>query len=381
MAGYDLTRRRFFQSTAAVATGAWLGRLPAVARSASADEDGVRRYLYMSSPDAAQRSHGDGIYVFDIDDGHRFVKFVEVPQFKGGLRGFCSSLPNRAAYYTKTDGTLGAFDLEEETVRWEKNYTRGGDRACIRHDGSTLYVPDGWWHRSADGGFSVIDADTGKVLDRRTTGAAPHNSVVTPDGEAMLIGGAEWLDVYRVDDLAPVWRFSGVGDGGVFPFTVDSRRRYAYVCHHDHVGFDVVDLEEGRKLHAVRAGDGIARRTHGVGLTPDEREIWISDQYGERLVVFDNTALPDEPPLKGEIPLSRGGHGWVGFSLAGDYGWCHTPDVIDVKTKEIVAKLRDGEGNPVDGSKFFEAHFRGDEFVRVGKQFGMGRAHVDSDEP
>ena len=43
------------------------------------------RYLYMSTPDGAQkegRAAGAGILIFDIDNGHKFVRRIEIPIFK-----------------------------------------------------------------------------------------------------------------------------------------------------------------------------------------------------------------------------------------------------------------------------------------------------------
>jgi len=50
--------------------------------------------------------------------------------------------------------------------------------------------------------------------------------------------------------------------------------------------------------------------------------------------------------------------------------------VIDVNTRQIVAALKDENGNPVCGSKFIEVHFRQGKVVAMGDQFGLGRAHV-----
>ena len=35
--------------------------------------------------------------------------------------------------------------------------------------------------------------------------------------------------------------------------------------------------------------------THGAGLTPDETELWISDQKGKKLFIFDATKMPPTP--------------------------------------------------------------------------------------
>lgn len=391
MSPQELDRRQFLKASAALAGGAsltTLGERAAGFSPGAIQEAPLRRYLYMTSPDAAQRPHGGGgrtgIYVFDIDDGHRFVRFIDVPQFVDGLRGFCVSVANHTAYYTKQGGIMGALDLEAETVQWEREYEMGCDRACISHDGETLYVPSGWWDTAADGGFYVVEAANGNIVQYHVAGAGAHNSLITPNGRYMLIGtrgGA--LHMYHVGTNSrqpqAVMRFAGMIDAdGVFPFTVDSLNRYAYVCHQEHIGFSILDLQGGQEIEYIQdRGGAVERRTHGIALTPDETEIWIADQVGQRLLVYDNTAMPDSSPvLTHEIPLARGGHGWVVHSLDGQWAWSHTEDIIDAKAKEVVGRFEDDEGNRIDGSKYFEAHFRGDRLVGAGTQFGMGRAHV-----
>jgi hypothetical protein len=169
-----------------------------------------------------------------------------------------------------------------------------------------------------------------------------------------------------------VQQIRDVGERGVFPYTITSNNETAFVCLGAHVGFDVVDLRNGRVLHRVLAGDApIAHRTHGAGLTPDEKQLWISDQQGKRLFIFDATKMPPEP--QGHVELSQGGHGWISFSLDGQYAWSHTPDVFDTKTRKLVATLRDEQGNPVSSSKFIEVHMRGGKVVAMGNEFGLGR--------
>ena len=57
-------------------------------------EDILKKNLHMSSPDGAQKEgvSSSGILVFDIENGHKFVKRIEIPIFKEGLRGFTGSV-------------------------------------------------------------------------------------------------------------------------------------------------------------------------------------------------------------------------------------------------------------------------------------------------
>jgi len=338
----------------------------------------IKRYLYISTPDAAQPGgSGKGILVFDIDNGHRFVKRIDVP-FKEGLRGFCGNARRHAVYYSSTSRRLGAFDVETEKVLWEKQYNTGCDRACIPPDGSKLYVPTGWWLRATNSGFLVVNPEDGEPTKHLTAGIAAHNSIASLDGQFAYLGTETNFWVFRTRDDSLVHQIANVGESGVFPFTVDSRNRLAFICLGKHVGFDVVDLKNGKAVDRVLAkdtdGKTIAHRTHGAGLTPDEKELWISDQEGQKLFIFDATKSP--PKQLAHVNLTMKGHGWVTFSLDGKYAWCHTPDVIDVKQRKTVATLKDENGNPVMGSKFLEIHFNDGKVVAMGDQFGLGRAHV-----
>lgn len=328
----------------------------------------------MSTPDGAQpdTASGNGIMVFDIDHGHRFVRRIEIPIFQEGLREFLGSLKRHAVFYTTTNHRMGCFDLESEKVLWDKTYDRGCDRACITTDGNKIYVPTGWWYKGDDSGLLVVDASNGEILKRIHVGTAAHNSIVTLDGKWALLGTDTMLTIFDTVTDEIVRQIKDVGESGVFPFTFDSRNKYAYVCLGKHVGFDVVDLQTGAVPHRVLAGDEpIAHRTHGAALTPDESELWISDQEGKKLFIYDATKMPPIP--KGQVNLSMGGHGWVTFSLDGHYAWTHTPDVFDARTKKQVATLKDDNGKPFGSSKFFEVRIKDGKIVEVGDQFGLGR--------
>jgi DNA-binding beta-propeller fold protein YncE len=351
----------------------FIGFLLSIATLASGQSP-MKRYLYISTPDAAQSNYrsGQGILIFDIDQGHKFVRRIDIPAFREGLRGFTGNLKTHSAYFSTSNHRVGAFDLETEKIVWDKTYEAGADRSSITLDGKKVYVPTGYWDLAADGGMLVLNGDTGELIKRINVGPAAHNSLVSLNGRFLYLGSQTMLTVFDTRDEKVIRQIKDVGERGIFPYTVDSRNRIAYVCLGNHVGFDVVDLETGKVPHRVYAGkEPIAHRTHGAALTPDETELWISDQVGKKLFIYDATKMPPEP--KGEVELSQGGHGWVTLSLDGRYAWTHTPDVFDAKTKKLIATLKDETGAPVSGSKYFEVHFRDGKVVEMGSEFGLGR--------
>ena len=337
-------------------------------------EPQTRRFLYASSPDGAQQDgrSGTGILVFDIDNGHKFVRRIELPSFKDGIRGLTGNAVNHCVYFSTTNRRLGCIDVETDKVVWEKQFDGGCDRSSITPDGRKIYVPTGWWYSGQDGGFLVVDAKNGEIIKKLKAGPQAHNSITSLDGKYVYLGTRTTLTVFDTSDDSVVHQISPVGESGVFPFTVTSNNEIAYVCLGKTVGVDVVDLKSGKVLHRVTAGDSpIKHRTHGAGLTPDESELWVSDQDGKKLFIFDATKMPPTP--KGHVDLSQGGHGWVCFSLDGQYAWCHTPDVFDAKTKQLVATLKDENGKPFSSSKFIEIHMVDAKVARMGSEFGLGR--------
>ncbi|MDA2930984.1 hypothetical protein MYX84_13745, partial [Acidobacteria bacterium AH-259-O06] len=203
-------------------------------------ESRTKRYLYLSTPDGAQEEgrSGTGILIFDIDDGHKFVRRIDIPIFKEGLRGFTGSAKTHRVYYSTTNRRLGCFDLEEDKIIWEKTYEAGCDRSSITQDGKKIYVPTGWWYSGEDSGFLVVNAENGELIKRIHVGPQAHNSIVSLDGRFVYLGTRTTLTVFDTSHDSVIRQIKEVGERGIFPYTVDSRNRIAYVCLGDHVGFD-----------------------------------------------------------------------------------------------------------------------------------------------
>jgi hypothetical protein len=102
-----------------------------------------------------------------------------------------------------------------------------------------------------------------------------------------------------------------------------------------------------------------------------KRSCGLAIKTGKSCSYLAPASMP--PKEVGHVELSAGGHGWISFSLDGRYAWCHTSDVIEPRTRQIVATLKDEHGTPVSGSKFLEIHFATAKVVAMGDQFGLGR--------
>jgi hypothetical protein len=122
-----------------------IGLLPLAARAAEGPApDG--RYLYVVCPGIRDYLEfgGAGVLVFDIDDGHKFVKRIETPASRepkpDNIKGVCADAASKRLFFT-TRSKLYCLDLVTERTLWEVTPPNGTDRMSITPDGKTLYVP------------------------------------------------------------------------------------------------------------------------------------------------------------------------------------------------------------------------------------------------
>ncbi len=350
----------------------------AAANARAAESAEVRRYLYVMTPGIRNYLDygGAGILVFDIDHDHRFVKRFAtsasaVPQPEN-IKGVCADAAGGRLYFT-TLTRLYAVDLVTEKTLWDKALPNGTDRPSLTPDGRILYVPsleqDTW---------NVVDAPSGTVLTNILTRSGAHNTVVSRDGTRMYLGGLKSPKLFVADTRTHrIVQEVGPFSSAIRPFTVNGRATLAYVCVNGLLGFEVGDLVTGKKLHRVEVTGfplGVPKRhgcpSHGVGLTPDESEVWVVDACNQKLHVFDNQVSPPRQTVS--LPV-REQPGWITFSLDGRYAYPSTGDVFDTRTKTRVAGLTDETGREVHSEKLVEVHFRDGKPFANGDQFGVGR--------
>jgi hypothetical protein len=99
----------------------------------------------------------------------------------------------------------------------------------------------------------------------------------------------------------------------------------------------------------------------------------VTDAANSRMHIFDATVMP--PKQVADIVL-RDQPGWITFSIDGRYAYPSTGDVIDTRSRKIVATLKDEAGRDVQSEKLLEIDFRGGAPIRTGDQFGIGRTGV-----
>jgi DNA-binding beta-propeller fold protein YncE len=319
---------------------------------------------------------GHGLLVFDIDHGHQFVKRIEMRGFHpngkpSNVKGIAVSIPLNSIYISTLE-SLQRIDLSTGKIVWEKTIEGGCDRMSVSPDGKTMYLP------YLEGKvWNVVDCKSGEIIKKIDGFKRSHNTLYSLSGKHVYLDdiGSPWLTVADTKTNQVTGRV-GPFNNFIRPFTINGKENRTFVTVDSLLGFEVGDLKSGKKIAHVEVEGwitGPVRRhgnpSHGIGLTPDEKELWLCDGFNMRLHVF--SAKEPYQQLT-TIPL-HDMPGWVTFSLDGKYAYPSSGEVIDVKTRKILTTLKDEFNNSVGSEKMIEIDLNSGKAIRAGDQFGIGR--------
>ncbi|QHT65698.1 hypothetical protein GXP67_02965 [Rhodocytophaga rosea] len=357
------------------------------------------RYMYVAVPGIRNYLGygGHGILVFDMDNNHKFIKRIKMQGFlsdstlkkmqaraAGGyvsvkgdqvpsnVKGIAVSVQLNSIYVSTLE-TVQRIDLTTEKVLWEKTYVGGADRMSISPDGKIMYLP------SLEKNFwNVVDCETGDIIKKIEVVRRAHNTVYGPSGNNVYLADIASPLLHVADPKThTIVRKVGPFGNGIRPFTINSNETLAFVTVDSLLGFEIGDLKTGKMLERIKVEGwnmGPVRRhgnpSHGIGLTPDEKEVWVADGHNMRMHVF--SAVKPYQQLT-TIPL-QDMPGWITFSMDGKYAYPSSGEVIDVKTRKVLTVLQDEFYNNVSSEKMVEVHITGNKVVKAGDQFGIGRA-------
>jgi DNA-binding beta-propeller fold protein YncE len=355
----------------------------------------TRRFIYAALPGVGggndMKYGGAGILVFDIDRQHAFVRRIPLqgappppdaaPNRSGpgsagqeAIKGIAANAQT-GRLYVSTSRRTAAYDLLTDKLVWEQSWEgRGTDRIALSPDGKTLYAPELGAPK-----WVVADAMTGALITTVDKPGSPHNTQYSDDGTRVYFEAEGNTRTMSVVDAKTHTIVKEIGPFGnmVRPFTFNGKQTLLFANINDFLGFEVADLQTGQILHHVEVPGVTAGKSpthgipsHGIAMTQDEREIWIADNANNYVRIFDATVMP--PTLKTSVKV-RDEPGWITFGIDGTLAYPSTGDVVDVKTKKIVATLQDETGANAESEKMLEIDFAGGKPSVAGDQFGKGK--------
>lgn len=361
----------------------------------------TRHLLYIATPGDNGTDNQSGVVVLDAERNYTFIKRIsyDLPASKmpgGKVSGIAASVPLNMLYVTQ-DGSMTAIDLATDKIVWRfegeaqpVERSRGGssptgccERPWTLPDGKTLLVGshyNAWWY--------YIDGATGKVLGKVHTPEAnvAHNLTVTADGKTAMLAsmsspankkaGLAILDVAS-RKIVRYMTFTEM----VRPLTMNHDGSLVYVNVNNLIGFEIGEVATGKVLgrYEIPGDDWKGKGySHGIGMLPDQSEIWVADPVHNAWQVWDNPGDGRNPvynPAKIVKPSAGVVHSWMTVSNDGKLAFLGDSSVIDTKTHKEIAVLKDEFGRRiVHTEKVLHLGFKNGKLVEGNNQFAVGDA-------
>jgi hypothetical protein len=378
---FDTAGRRSIESEAAGAT--------------TPSASGVQHYEYVFPSNA--------IDVYDLDNGDKLVKTIALPAAATDVRGAAVCPSTHILYVSyghdstaSGGGFMLAYDLVAEKTLWIHSYSEGVDSMAITPNCKTIYMPVG--EASTASNWNVLEAGTGNITGSIEGGSGPHNTVVSLNGEHVYMGprNSGFLTEAETATGKVIKKIGPLLHGGVRPFTINGKETLAFTTATGFLGFQVSSITTGQVLYTVpieaqegktfpykEGQTGPSSPSHGISLSPNEKELWVMDQPNSYVHVFDISGLPSSAPkqianikLTREMTGSQVGctydclrEGWLQHTLDGRYVVVgDSGDIIDTETRKSVANLE-----PLYNSRvFIEIDWSGGVPIASSTRQGLG---------
>jgi DNA-binding beta-propeller fold protein YncE len=315
------------------------------------------------------------VYVYDINNGHHLLHKFQVSG-TGSYKGISADARRGKLYLSSNKGDqFVCVDLKTEKIDWAISVNGYSDSQAITPDGRYIYLPKRYGN-----GWDVIDADLKKVVAFIPIPYGnPHNTWCSADGKNMYLAALGNENLYVADvkthtinktvgpfqaNPDPGWGWTNDPDSpkGIRPFAVTKDDRFCFVNMDGILGYEIGDLETGKRVARVEVkgfekvkGNHLTL-SHGVNISADGKEVWVSNDAGPYVHVFDRTATPHKQIA--DIRLNRK-NGWITFGIDGRYCYPSSGDVIDTRSRKIVARL-------VESEKLIEIQFKDGKPILAG---------------
>jgi YVTN family beta-propeller protein len=301
----------------------------------------VRQKLYVTN------SAGDDVTIIDVAT-NKPIGRIEVGPHPHGI---AVPAAQNVIYVTieghgrNKPGELLWIDPLTDKVTKRMDIGPEPNQLAVTPDGKFAYVPVN------NGQYEVIDLAQAKIIERIETGGRPHNTLCSADGKRMYLAPMGSPKKVTIVDVA-THKVSGE-----IPFTsvvrpialtLDEKRLFAEVD--GLVGVESADIASRKMTERVPAEltaeqKKVDSRSHGLGVRPDQKELWECDVEHHDVHVYDITG--DRPKQIATIPIGTQIY-WVTFTPDGKV--CYVAGrgsgevvAVDTASKSILARIAVGK--------------------------------------
>lgn len=292
-------------------------------------------------------AYGDDIYVYEIGT-FKLLKRITVGPNPHGLSATADGRTVHVAleHFDDPVGELLWIDTRRFDITARINVGPQPQEIECTPDGSWIYVP------CADGQWQIVDGHERRIVKSIQTGGRPHNTVVSPDGKRMYLSPMGYPHAVTIVDVE-----GGHNVIGEIPFrdvtrppAITSDERLFFQNIDNMLGFQVADIGQRHVIKTIEHFIPQQRReewsrSHGLGVRPDQQEIWSCNVEHHLVHVHEMTSGNYREIARITLP---GPVYWLSFSPDSKYCFVSVRSkrqvaVIDCASKNIVKMLDGGE--------------------------------------
>jgi len=295
-------------------------------------------------------SGGDNIHLIDPATNAIVGEITGVPINHGA-----AASPDGRRLYFSSEAERTLHIVDARTLQTTKRIPLTGrpNNISIARDGSRVYVGI----VSAPGAVDVIDTATQERVKSIPTPGGIHNVYVTPDGRYVVAGSIAGKVMTVIDARTdePAWSLFAEGVRPIaFETNADGSTKRAFVQLSEVHGFAIVDFQQRKEVGRVMLPNDIAADkvdkgpfngapSHGLGVAPDGRTLWVTSRPNARAYAY---SLPDLK-LLGAVDVG-GRPDWVTFTPDSRLVYVATENtdtvvVIDVPARKEVTRIKVGD--------------------------------------
>ena len=294
-------------------------------------------------------SRGDNIHL--IDPATRTI----VGEIKGvPINHGAAAAPDGSRLYFSSEAEQSLHVVDGKTLQVTKKIPLTGrpNNISISKDGRRVYVAI----VAGPGAVDVIDTATLERVKSIATKGGVHNVYVTPDGKDVVAGSIAGRVMTVIDQKTeePVWTLFSEGVRPIaFETNADGSTKRAFVQISELHGFAIVDWAQRKEVGRVTLPNDIpaeqvdkgpfnASPSHGLGVAPDGKTLWVTSRPNARVYAY---SLPD---LKQLASIDVGGRpDWVTFTPDSKQIYISTENrdsvvVIDVPALKEITRIKVG---------------------------------------
>lgn len=296
-------------------------------------------WLYVGS------ARGDDAGIVDMNS------FKVVGDIKAGERvhGVCIDPSGLRLFLTvESDHTLRIVDTVTQSTVGQVKLSGKPNQCAVTPNGKLVVVPI----RDGDS-VEVVDVAQQKVLKSLPI-KEPHNALNTGSNRYMYVSsmGSDEVDLIDLEKMDFAEHIP-VG-GRPRPYVVSPDGKTMYVALANLHGFTIVDIPskkvvdrvvmpaEHPDLHPLKF-ETQDTYTHGLALTPDGHELWVSSLLDNCVYIYDTV----KKKIIGKVPTGEGPN-WIVTTPDGKLVIVSNTDtddvsIIDVKTRREVTRVKVGK--------------------------------------